>query len=186
MHSPEHARKGCLNPVLGGFLSLSAFAAAFYGAINNSAEAVDAPSDNSGDYSSQECEIEPITHRNADLKLEGTYFFLGELDAYPPYQEGRAHFYGGGESLNEFTSSGDRFDPDAMAAASWFYPLGTQVLVTDLNDGDKIVVRINDRGPNRVDRPDVIIDLTAGAMHTLEPEADWLMVSVAPVCAVGQ
>lgn len=185
MSTPEHShgRKGCMPKALGVFLSLSAFAAAFYGAgRHDGAEAAEIQKDHAVASVSQECEIGPITLREADLALEGTYFFLGELDSMPPHQEGLAHSYGWGEELNEFTSSGERFDPSGMTAASWFYPLGSLVRVTDAADGDSLVVRINDRGPNRVQRPDVIIDLTSGAIQELEPGRDRLMVSVEPVC----
>lgn len=185
MRTPEHihARKGCMPKALGIFLSASAFAAAIYGTGQYyAAEAAEAPQVDAIALDSQECEVGSITHREADLALEGTYFLPGELDSYPSHQEGLAHSYGWGEELNEFTSSGEAFDPNAMAAASWFYPLGSQVRVTDMLDGDSLVVRINDRGPNRITRPDVIIDLTSGAIQELEPGADRLVVSVEPIC----
>lgn len=185
MRTPEHthARRGCMPKALGIFLSASAFAAAFYGAARYyAAEAAEVPQVDVIALDSQECKVGSIPHRQADLAFEGTYFFPGELDSYPSHQEGLAHSYGWGEELNEFTSSGERFDPAAMAAASWFYPLGSQVRVTDTSDGDSLIVRINDRGPNRMTRPDVIIDLTSGAIQALEPGADRLIVSVEPVC----
>lgn len=120
--------------------------------------------------------------RPVDVELTGVYYHPGELDSVPPHLEGIAHFYGGGEPLNAFTSSGDLFDPRAMTAASWFYPLGSTVRVTDMTDGDTIHVVINDRGPNRVAYPDVIIDLTRGAMESLESGAGSLQVAVEPVC----
>ncbi len=185
MQNPEHTpgRKGCMPKALGVLLSVSAFAAAFYGAgRHDAAEAAEIQEDNAVASLSQECGIAPITHRKADLALEGTYFFPGELDSIPSRQDGLAHSYGWGEELNEFTSSGERFDPSGMTAASWFYPLGSLVRVTDAADGGSLVVRINDRGPDRVARPDVIIDLTSGAIQNLEPGRDRLMVSVEPVC----
>lgn len=133
------------------------------------------------------CGSNPITHRPADLAHEGEFYFPGELDSFPSHQEGLATRYGTGETLNVHTSSGEIFDPSQMTAASWFYPLGTIVKVTDVSNGNQVVVRINDRGPNRVlhhDKyhQDVIIDLTAGAMRHLDPNSGKISVIVEPVC----
>jgi len=44
-------------------------------------------------------------------------------------------------------ANGQRFDPDKLTAASWFYDLGTKVVVTH---GDRsVIVEITDRGPAR-------------------------------------
>ena len=40
-----------------------------------------------------------------------------------------------------------RFNPDKLTAASWFYDLGTKVVVTHANRS--VVVEITDRGPAR-------------------------------------
>ena len=45
------------------------------------------------------------------------------------------------------TSSGERFDPNALTAASRTLPLGTVVTVTNPENGRSVMVRINDRGP---------------------------------------
>ncbi|HUD19895.1 MAG TPA: septal ring lytic transglycosylase RlpA family protein [Patescibacteria group bacterium] len=120
--------------------------------------------------------------RPADLTFAGVYFFPGELDSSPARQEGRANFYGGEENLDEFTGSGEPFNPDALTAASWFYPMGTELQVTDEQNGASVTVRVNDRGPDRVDYPDVIIDLTRGAMAKLDPNAQSARVKITPVC----
>ena len=123
-----------------------------------------------------------IPSRPADLTFAGVYFFPGELDSSPAQQEGRANFYGGGESLDPMTGSGEPFDPDALTAASWFYPMGTKLEVTDEQNGASVIVRVNDRGPDRVDYPDVIIDLTRGAMKKLDPNAESAQVAITPLC----
>lgn len=130
----------------------------------------------------ESCSFSGGTPRQADLGYENLYYFAGELDSMPSYMEGRANHYGDGESLNTFTSSGEVLDPNKMAAASWFYPLGTKVMVTDIATGQSVIVVINDRGPDRVDYPDVIIDLTTGAIRSLSTTADSLDVSIVPVC----
>ncbi len=42
-------------------------------------------------------------------------------------------------------ANGHRFDPDKLTAASWFYDLGTKVVVT--HENRSVVVEITDRGP---------------------------------------
>ena len=44
-------------------------------------------------------------------------------------------------------ANGNRFNPDKLTAASWFYNLGTRVVVTHANRS--VVVEITDRGPAR-------------------------------------
>ncbi len=58
------------------------------------------------------------------------------------------------------TSSGERYDHNAMTCANKDYPLGTLLKVTRVDDGRSVVVRINDCGPNRAGR---IIDLSGAA-----------------------
>jgi rare lipoprotein A len=47
------------------------------------------------------------------------------------------------------TASGEKFNNQAMTAASRVFPIGTHVRVTNLQNGHHVVVRINDRGPHR-------------------------------------
>ncbi len=46
------------------------------------------------------------------------------------------------------TASGERFDPDALTAASKTFPIGSTVRVTNPKTGKSVIVRINDRGPH--------------------------------------
>jgi rare lipoprotein A len=47
------------------------------------------------------------------------------------------------------TASGERFDSNALAAATRAYPIGTCLLVTNLGNGASVVVRVNDRDRRR-------------------------------------
>ncbi len=58
------------------------------------------------------------------------------------------------------TASGERFDKMAMTAAHKTLPFGTRVRVTNVNNGQSVVVRINDRGPFKGGR---VIDLSYAA-----------------------
>ena len=45
------------------------------------------------------------------------------------------------------TASGEIFNPGQMTAAHRTLPFGSKVRVTNMSNGDSVVVRINDRGP---------------------------------------
>ncbi len=82
----------------------------------------------------------------------------------PGYDEvGLASWYG--DAFNgRPTSTGERFDMRALTAAHKTLPLPGLAEVTNLENGRRVVVRINDRGPFVDDR---IIDLSRGAADEL-------------------
>jgi rare lipoprotein A len=71
------------------------------------------------------------------------------------------------------TASGERFSMHRMTAAHPTLPLCTTVMVTDLQTGRRVVVRINDRGPY-VDHERRIIDLSRAAARRLGLEGPGL------------
>ncbi len=80
---------------------------------------------------------------------------------------GRASWYGQ-QHHGRITASGETFDMHRFTAAHPTLPLGTRLLVTNVANGRSVVVRVNDRGPDRHDR---ILDLSyaaARALHALE------------------
>jgi rare lipoprotein A len=76
---------------------------------------------------------------------------------------GYASWYGPGFNGN-LSASGEVFNENAMTAAHPSLPFGTQVRVTNMDNGLSVVVRINDRGPYVGDR---LIDLSAGAADVI-------------------
>ena len=81
----------------------------------------------------------------------------------PPYQVGTASWYG--EYFEgRATASGEPFNMYDLTAAHPKLPLGTWVRVTNLSNGRRIFVRINDRGPII---PGRIIDLSFSAAQAL-------------------
>lgn len=90
-----------------------------------------------------------------------TYYPLLSARGYAA--EGIASWYGPGFHGKK-TSSGERFNQNAMTAAHTILPFGSEVRVTHLANGKSIVVRINDRGPFAEGR---IIDLSRGAAQKL-------------------
>ncbi|MEE9101430.1 MULTISPECIES: septal ring lytic transglycosylase RlpA family protein [Pseudomonas] len=87
--------------------------------------------------------------------------------------EGTASYYGKAHH-GKRTASGERFNLNALTAAHRTLPFGTQVKVTNLDNGRSVVVRINDRGPFRRGR---IIDLSRAAAEQL----NMLRSGTAPV-----
>jgi len=63
-----------------------------------------------------------------------------------PRQE-LASWYGPGFN-GRLTTTGERFNQNAMTAASKTLPLGSRVVVTNPENGRSVEVRINDRGPH--------------------------------------
>lgn len=81
--------------------------------------------------------------------------------AYSDTNTGLASWYGGGEKLNKHTANGEEFDSSDFTCASWDYPFNTLLKVTNVSTGQSVVVRVNDRGPNK--RLGRAIDLTKRA-----------------------
>jgi rare lipoprotein A len=78
-------------------------------------------------------------------------------------QVGVASWYGPGFHGRQ-TASGEIFDQDGLTAAHRKLPLGTEVKVTNLENGRSILVEINDRGPYVKGR---VIDLSRAAARRL-------------------
>lgn len=74
-----------------------------------------------------------------------------------------ASYYGTGLTGHQ-TASGERFDPNAMTAASKTLPIGSVVHVTNPETGRSVNVRINDRGPYVGGRS---LDLSKGAARKI-------------------
>lgn len=85
-------------------------------------------------------------------------------------ESGYASWYGPG-FMHKRTASGEWFDPKDMAAAHRTLPLGTLVRVTNLDNGRRVVVRINDRGPYKRNR---VLDVTPAVAKRLAFKHDGL------------
>ncbi|MFN3931528.1 MAG: septal ring lytic transglycosylase RlpA family protein, partial [Brevundimonas sp.] len=83
----------------------------------------------------------------------------------PRYDEtGLASWYGD-QFHGRPTATGERFDMNALTAAHKTLPLPGLVEVTNLANGRRVVLRVNDRGPFVDSR---IIDLSRGAADALD------------------
>jgi len=99
------------------------------------------------------------------------YYVLPSSDGF--VERGIASWYGPGFHAAS-TSLGEPYDMYAMTAAHKTLPIPAYAEVTNLKNGRKVVVRINDRGPFVGDR---IIDLS----YTAAAKLDMLLAGTAPV-----
>jgi peptidoglycan lytic transglycosylase len=76
---------------------------------------------------------------------------------------GVASWYGPGFNGRQ-TADGEIYNQEDLTAASNIFPLGTDVMVTNLSNGRAVEVRINDRGPFRKHR---LIDLSHKAARVI-------------------
>ena len=84
----------------------------------------------------------------------------------------------GDELRGERMANGQRFNPDRLTAASWFFPLGSKVVVQHADRS--VIVEITDRGPAKglVDQGRKI-DLSRAAFAKLAaPERGLIAVVV--------
>lgn len=95
-------------------------------------------------------------------QVKGTWYYpIPSAEGY--VEEGLASWYGT-DFHGKPTSCGEPYDMWAMTAAHKTLPLGTYVKVTNLQTGNSIIVKINDRGPFVSGR---IIDLSCRASQEL-------------------
>ena len=89
--------------------------------------------------------------------LGRTYHVLGSNDGYDA--QGVASWYGP-NFQSKSTSSGEQYNMYAMTAAHKTLRIPSYVLVTNMENGKQVIVRVNDRGPFVSNR---IIDLSYAA-----------------------
>jgi rare lipoprotein A len=90
-------------------------------------------------------------------------------------EEGIASWYGN-ETLRQkdghMTANGEAFNPRALSAAHKLLPLPTNVMVTNLENGRSVIVRVNDRGPfpsiHNARSGERIIDVSSAAAKKLD------------------
>lgn len=83
---------------------------------------------------------------------------------YPSvYQYGKASYYAG-QFIGRKTANGEIFTSNEYTCAHKTLPFGTKLKVTNLDNGEAIIVRVNDRGPYVKNR---IVDLSLKGAHEL-------------------
>lgn len=105
---------------------------------------------------------EPTRGGNSDYKVFGQHYsVLKSADGF--VEEGIASWYGK-KFHGHLTSNGETYNMYEMSAAHKTLPLPTYVRVTNLDNGKKAIVRVNDRGPFHAGR---VIDLSYAAAYKL-------------------
>ena len=113
--------------------------------------------------------------KNAPYTVKGRRYYPMTVAEAQNYKEvGMASWYGY-ETLRQkggrMTANGEAFNPRGLTAAHKHLPLPTNVMVTNLENGRSIIVRVNDRGPFPSARNPRsgrrIIDLSQGAAKRL-------------------
>lgn len=98
-------------------------------------------------------------YRSGDSGSDGGSLYSSEF-----YQKGIASYYGK-DFHGRRTANGEIYDMNGISAAHRTLPFSTQVEVKNLENGRKVTVRVNDRGPFVRGR---IIDLSVGAAKALD------------------
>jgi rare lipoprotein A len=84
--------------------------------------------------------------------------------------------------IKKRTASGAIFDHSKRTCASWGFPLGTRLRVTNLQNGRSVICVVNDRGPAK--KLKRLVDLTKAAFREIaDPKHGLVRVSVTPVMA---
>jgi rare lipoprotein A len=104
----------------------------------------------------------PSLRTQRPYQVKGVWYYpIPSAEGY--VEEGMASWYGS-DFHGKPTSCGEPYDMWSMTAAHKTLPLGTYVKVTNLQTGNSIIVRVNDRGPFVAGR---IIDLSCRASQEL-------------------
>ncbi|NMC94394.1 MAG: septal ring lytic transglycosylase RlpA family protein [Syntrophorhabdus sp.] len=113
--------------------------------------------------------------RNSPYVVKGKTYYPMSIEKAKTYEEiGVASWYGY-ETLRtkggRMTANGEVFDPRQFTAAHKYLPLPSHVMVTNLENDQWVIVRVNDRGPFPSDynpsSGDRIIDVSEGAAKRL-------------------
>jgi len=107
--------------------------------------------------------VDPAAHAEASRKNAEKRLF----DTQPrEVQTGIASFYGG-RWIGRPTANGERYQPGDITAAHRSLPFNSVVRVTNLENNESVLVRINNRGPYIRGR---IVDLSVEAARELRME----------------
>ena len=72
------------------------------------------------------------------------------------------------EGTSGICANGEVYDDDKYTAASWDYAFGTRLRVTNRANGKSVILRVNDRGPNRkLYRQGRTLDLSKAAFASI-------------------
>jgi len=117
------------------------------------------------------CSLNPALNRGAYDRESGSYTVGADENSgavskqdLKGYSESGVISYYAKKFHGRKTASGERFDSKALTAAHRTLPFGTEVKVTNLDNGKSVNVRVNDRGPFHADR---VMDVSPAAAREL-------------------
>lgn len=113
---------------------------------------------------------------------------MGRLPATIPEPTyfGTASWYSRSDrGIKKRTASGAIFDHNKRTCASWGFPLGTRLRVTNLMNGRSVICVVNDRGPAK--KLKRVVDLTKKAFREIaDTKHGLIQVSVVPLGKVSK
>jgi len=96
--------------------------------------------------------------------------------------EGWASWYSAQDpGVVPWTANAERFDDQGLTCAIWGVPFETRLKITNLANGQSVIVRVNDRGPaeDLVLTENRVIDLTKAAFAAIaDPKLGLIKVRV--------
>ena len=114
-----------------------------------------------------------VYYVGAPYRIKGVLYTPKEDMTYS--EKGIATWYSR-DSQNKLTTNGEVFDDEKMTAAHKTLPLPSLVRITNLENGNTAIVRVNDRGPAVNNR---LIDVSRKTAEALEmPETGTTLVQV--------
>lgn len=113
-----------------------------------------------GEY--DQTERKGVYYIGEPYRIKGVLYTPTEDMSYS--ERGMAAWYTRND-LNKLTTNGEVFDDNLMTAAHKTLPLPSMVRITNLENGNTAIVRVNDRGPDVNNR---LIDVSQGTAAALE------------------
>ena len=116
-----------------------------------------------------------LTHTKLHAQVNKETILKSENRRYVRY--GKASWYSKrSPGINKHTANNEVFDDRAYTAAMWGVPFNQRIKVTNVQSGESIIVRVNDRGPHiRFVQRGRIIDLTQKAFEQIGGLRDGLI-----------
>jgi len=102
---------------------------------------------------------------NTQMKIDKPYIQANIDVPHLPVLRGLATYYTTRECKNK-TASMEVLDDAKLTCACWLFDFGTMLRVENIKTGKFVIVRLNDRGPNRRFQ-DRIIDLSEAAFKVI-------------------
>ena len=128
---------------------------------------------------------EPVPKGGGVYRVGSPYVVAGRVyvpEDDPHYRaEGVASWYGA-DFHGRATANGEIFDADSISAAHPTLPLPSYVRVTNLSNGNSLIVRVNDRGPYAANR---IIDVSKRAAHLVGLHRSRHRLGAGRICRAG-